>query len=636
MCGIAGSFGVEAASIQAMVEAMHHRGPDDRGVFEHAGGTLGMTRLAIVDTSNAGHQPMIWGADEVVLVFNGEIYNHRHLRQELELKGHLFKSQSDTEVVLHLYLEFGEGFVEHLRGMFAIALLDRRSGRDILLLARDHLGIKPLIYAKIGSGLIFASEIKALIASGVAEPRLNPDAVRQLLMRGAVCQPATMLAGVEMLMPGHLLRLSSDGRTIRRFWEPGSGRRADIAAASYPEQVDAVQAELDRIVREQMVADVPVGAFLSGGLDSSLLVALMAKAKADPIRTFSVGFGDDGADLDETEDALVVARHLSTHHTRVSVAPERVARLLNSFAGALDQPSVDGLNAWIVSEVAAQDVKVAISGTGGDELFAGYPWFRTMQGFQASNQERSAMSWAQRLRRLLPGSTGSLTDDRAFLRTFAAQYRHFEPEAAARLIGRVPDELAAAELADLTRSDILADDTALNRVSGLCLAGYTQNQLLRDVDATSMAHSIEVRVPFLDPDLSDIALSLPDSAKLGATHSALGDDSYVALGTKRILQDIARKHLPGELLSRPKRGFSMPIDKWLRGPMLESLQDNLRHLPSGLSHLIDSAETARVADRFLAGQLHWGRPWLLLVLCLWWQNVLKAAPSAIGEQTRAA
>lgn len=634
MCGIAGSFGVEAASIHAMVEAMRHRGPDDRGVFEHAGGALGMTRLAIVDTSNAGHQPMIWGADEVILVFNGEIYNHRHLRQELELKGHLFKSQSDTEVVLHLYLEFGEEFVERLRGMFAIALLDRRSGRDILLLARDHLGIKPLIHAKIGSGLIFASEIKALIASGVVEPRLNPDAVRQLLMRGAVCQPATILAGVEMLMPGHLLRLSSDSRTIRRFWQPGSGRRADIAAASYPQQFDAVQAELDRIVREQMVADVPVGAFLSGGLDSSLLVALMAKAKPDPIRTFSVGFGDDGADLDETEDALVVARHLSTHHTRVSVAPERIARLLSSFAGALDQPSVDGLNAWIVSEVAAQDVKVAISGTGGDELFAGYPWFRTMQNFQALDQNRPAMSRTRRLVRLL--SSGGASDDHAFLRSFAAQYRHFEPEAAARLIGRSPDELAAAELADLARSDILADDDALNRVSGLCLAGYTQNQLLRDIDATSMAHSIEVRVPFLDPDLSDIALSLPNSAKLGQTHPPPGDDSYVALGTKRILQDIARNHLPGELLSRPKRGFSMPIDKWLRGPMLESLQDNLRHLPTGLSHLIDSAETARVADRFLAGQLHWGRPWLLLVLCLWWQNVLKATPLAIGERTRAA
>lgn len=629
MCGIAGAFGWGDLPIEAMMAAMRLRGPDDSGSFRTRSAVLGMTRLAIVDTSAAGHQPMLAANDEVALVFNGEIYNHRALRAELEQAGCHFVSHSDTEVILHLYLQRGEDFVTALRGMFAIAILDRRAGpgREKLILARDHFGIKPLLYWRDGNALVFASDIPALLASGRIEPRLNPQAVRQLLVRGAVCQPQTILQDVFGLMPGHMLLANAEGIALKRFWQVGVGRNRDIAEMSYPAQTDAVRQMLHRIVGEQLVADVPVGAFLSGGVDSSLMVALMAAQKSDPIRTYSIGFAEEDGSLDETEDAALVARHIGTDHCRIEVGAEMVANELDRYIATLGQPSVDGLNSYMVSRAAARDVKVAISGTGGDELFAGYPWYRAMQQRAANGN----VAWADRLEsgllkvadltmsvepvlRLLP---------EGFMAHYARQYRHFDPAAAGRLVDIPADMIQLQDMRDLASGDALAGANAVDRTTALCLQNYTLNQLLRDIDATSMAHSLEVRVPFLDPDLADLALSLPEEARLGRQDTAMPAGSYQGEGLKKVVLDAAADLMPPGFMRRAKRGFSMPMQRWLAGTLRPELEASLHALCPPVAAVIRQSEVASVLNDFLEGRVHWGRVWILFVLDRWCRIVFK-------------
>ncbi len=569
---------------------------------------------------------MVWN-DEVALVFNGEIYNHTELRAELKKKGRQFASESDTEVVLQLYLQEGEAFVQRLRGMFAIAIYDRRPGpgNEVLLLARDVFGIKPLLVAAAGTRLVFASEIRSLLASGVVSAKLDPVAVQQILLRGAVVQPRTILHGVAMLMPATLMRVTSSGIRHERFWRPEPKRRPEAVFSTYGEQVELVEQELGRAVGEQMMADVPLGAFLSGGLDSSIVVGLMARKGAGPVRTFSVGFGADGRELDESEDALEVAAALGTDHRRVEMTDAFVAARLERFSDDLDQPSVDGLNSWLVSEAAASHVKVALSGTGGDELFAGYPWFNTMQEFSRGRGRRGLLA------RLLSGRNAMAQLD-PFISRFAAEYRHFDPAAAARMLGGTSEDMTRSDVETMQAADALDSAGALDRTSALCLGTYTLNQLLRDIDATSMAHSLEVRVPFLDVGLLDLALSLPEEARLGNPDLSAEPGSYCALGTKRILVDIARRLVPVNLGGRAKRGFSLPLDRWLLGCMREPLEESLRHPCSQMAELFLRGQPEAVLDDFLAGRIHWGRPWILLILDLWTRRVgagrIKASSSA--------
>lgn len=628
MCGIAGIFGRRSGNVPAMVRAMHHRGPDDNGVFTCDGAALGMARLAIIDLSPAGHQPMVAHDNQVVMVFNGEIYNFAELRAELEARGYVFHSRSDSEVVLRLYLADGDAAVERLRGMFAIAILDRRlgPGRERLVLARDHFGIKPLLYAWRDDTLIFASELKALLAGGLVQPEIDADGLRQFLTHGAVVQPRTMLAGVRQLLPGRRMIVEAGRYRIERFWRPHPAD-AGIARLPYAEQVRVVGTALDRVVAEQQVADVPVGAFLSGGIDSALLVALMSRHSSTPLRTFSVGFPADTPDEDETSAAGEVARHLGTIHRRVEITHADILANLAGIATALDQPSVDGANSYFVSRAAAQDLRVALSGTGGDELFAGYPWFAAMRDHAgrplAGCREmtaRLALSWRQnrRLRhRALAGG---------FLHHFSAQYRHFGIAGALPLLSaplRQAITPIGSEIDDIAANDDLRRGSVLQRTSALVINGYLCNQLLRDIDAVSMAHSLEVRVPFLDPRLAELALALPDSSKLGPGDPAAPAGSYQGSGTKRILIDIGRDLLPAGFAARPKRGFGLPLGAWLRGPLRDTMLDLLSPETVASRGLLDPDAVRQVVDGFLDGRLHWGRPWCLMILELWYKDVFQ-------------
>jgi asparagine synthase (glutamine-hydrolysing) len=650
MCGICGIWGSDdsvenRAAVRAMVSALHHRGPDDSGIFEDRSTTLAMTRLAIIDVTTAGHQPMMSPDEQIRIVYNGELYNFRTERSLLEKLGYSFRSTSDTEVVLRMYEHYGDDFLLRLRGMFALAIHDKRRGRgrERLLLARDQLGIKPLLYTTTNGRFVFASEIKALLASGLVAPEIDPIALRLLLTHGAIVQPHTILRGVEMLLPGHRLIINQGQEPqVERYWSLGLDRRADLRARTYEEQVDAVRSALEESVRLQMVSDVPLGAFLSGGVDSSLLVALMAKHTGEKrVKTFSVGFEAEGKHIDETDHAQTTADFLGTDHSRVVMRGEDVRDRIEQIAFALDQPTIDGINSYFVSMAARSRVTVAISGTGGDELFAGYPWFEQM-AYEETQRQSSPLRSAARsmltsvarqpvLDSLVPMRGGyrfgHWRDDAGFLARYYAANPMFEAPWTARLLAR--DLRTAAQAGrsphyDLSAIDELPEGTVIERVTGLCVRGYTANQLLRDIDAVSMAHSLEVRVPFLDPVIADLALSLPDGAKLGEhpRSSANGPRSYREAGTKRILLDVAKDFLPPGFDTRPKTGFSMPFNSWLNGPLREVLLDTLSEQTVRQRGLLDAEAVAGVRDQFLSGVCQWPQPWLLMMVELWAREVL--------------
>lgn len=638
MCGIAGCYRApNAEAVRKMVAAMHHRGPDDAGLFVDNVCTLGHARLAIIDTSNGGHQPMSSTAGVIQIVFNGEIYNYKTERDLLIAKGHKFQTSSDTEVVLRLYEEYGESFLTRLRGIFALAIYDRRKGpgKEQLLLARDQFGIKPLLYSQSNGGFVFASELKALLASGLVPRRVDTKSLQQLLSLGSVYQPATLVEGVFALPAAHMMRVDSTGIRIDRYWSYDLDRVKGLRQLTYPEQVERFATALKESVTLQMVADVPVGAFLSGGVDSSLIVALMARETGGHVKTFSVGFEEGANAADESHEAEAVARLLGTDHNRVLVTANDMASHLDHFIRGLDQPSVDGLNSYFVSLAAANSVKVSLSGTGGDELFLGYPWFAAVQQEMERMPEIESSSFvSQALRRMpvlgrhLRARAAGGDFDTAFRSAFGRQYHCFGPEAAYNIVAsdrrKTVHVVSLAD--DLAMGDELIQGAILDRASVLCLNGYTRNQLLRDIDACSMAHSLEIRVPFLDIEIADFALSLPVESKLKIGPKTLDPSaSYLESGVKRIVCDVARKYLPPDFFEqRAKKGFALPYADWLNGPLADTLADTLSERSVTEAGLFDPRSVKRVLEDFHAGQRPWSHPWLLMVTELWRRNVLLA------------
>lgn len=636
MCGIAGIFGERApAAVQAMLAALRHRGPDDEGFYCDDAVTLGHRRLAIIDTSSAGHQPMSAAGRAIQIVYNGELYNFRDERRALQDRGRTFRTQSDTEVVLALYEEYGEEFLYRLRGIFALAIYDRRggSGREKLLLARDHFGIKPLVYAEAGGVLVFASELKAMLASGRVARDIDSEALRQLLSLGSVAQPRTLLRGVRHLPSAHYLVADRSGVTLRRYWSYATDRVQGLRARPYAEQVEEFAEVIRQSVIGQTIGDVPVGAFLSGGVDSSLIAALMAREAGGQVNTFSVGF-EDGADaVDESHEAAEVAAILGTRHSRVLVGSTEIETHLDRFVRGLDQPSVDGLNSYFVSYAAAQAATVALSGTGGDEVFLGYPWFAQI-GREFGTAPLGGRVKRGRLRRLFGRrrfNPGENAGGAGLRDAFGRLYHCFGPDLGHRLLAADRrDGVAARSFAeDLQPADELPTAGALERAGVLCLNSYTRNQLLRDIDACAMAHSLEVRVPFLDPVVVDFALSLPPAAKMAdPVRAAAPGASYQESGVKRIVCDVARRYLPAEFFTRrAKKGFILPCGDWLNGVLAPVLGDSLSPASVKRAGLFDADAVASILGAFRTGDGHWSRPWLLLMASLWHAEVL-APPAA--------
>lgn len=634
MCGIAGIFGnSDPGGVQGMLAALSHRGPDDEGLYYDDTVALGHRRLAIIDTSPAGHQPMGAAGGAVQIAYNGEMYNFRQQRSELEAKGRRFHTQSDTEVLLALYLEYGEDFLPRVRGIFSLAIYDKRGGpgREKLLLARDHFGIKPLVYARSGSTLAFASELKAMVASGLVSTEIDSESLRQLLSLGSVAQPRTLLRDVSALPSAHYLVAVGDSINVRRYWSYETDRVAGLRELPYEAQVARLGEVMTESVIGQTIADVPVGAFLSGGVDSSLIVALMAREANGQVDTFSVGFETDADAVDESYEAGEVAALLGTRHSRVLVGNSEISTHLHRFVTGLDQPSVDGLNSYFVSYAAAQAVTVSLSGTGGDEIFLGYPWFAQI-GREFGTARLSGRAKRRWMRSLFGGrgpAFGESSNGARLREAFGRLYHCFGPDSAQALLAA--ERRAAAPFRsfaeDLEAADELHDGGALDRAGVLCLNSYTRNQLLRDIDACAMAHSLEVRVPFLDPAVVDFALSLPPEAKIADPTAAIAPGaSYQDSGVKRIVCDVARRYLPQEFFTRrAKKGFILPCGDWLRGPLASIVGDILSPANIRSAGLFDSEAVTRVYSEFCTGNSHWSRPWLLMIASLWHAEIVLGA-----------
>ncbi len=641
MCGIVGVLRFDgattpAAVIEQMTASLTHRGPDARGVQVVADGPvhvgLGHARLKIVDLSEAAGQPMASDDGRVWVVFNGEIYNFRELRAALEARGQRFRTSSDTEVLLRLYEAEGERCLERLDGMFAFAVWDGRQRR--LLLARDRLGKKPLFYCASPGRLAFASEIKALLRHPDVVPQVNTGALPSLFLYGYVPTPQTCYEGILKLPPGHLLRAGADGQIrVEEYWDiplaPGSrrGRITDAEAAA------RVRELVTAAVRRRLIADVPLGAFLSGGIDSTVVVGIMSRLMREPVRTFSIGFAGDPR-FDETSYARIAARRFQTTHTEFVAEPSSV-ELVERLVWHHDGPFADSsaIPTYLLSRLTRQHVTVALNGDGGDELFAGYLRFyaavvaervphgvrealgRAFAGLPDWGGHRSLLA---RLRKF--AGSASLPFAERFSRWISVFYEDL-PRLLPGLAGsrgpgasngaQAPGPLAALE-PYLARC---RGESPLTQLLYLNLKTYLLDDLLVKMDRCSMAHALEARSPFLDRELIEYVFSLPDAMKLRRGR------------TKVILRQAFADLVPGPILRRGKMGFGVPLRTWFTSELSDYFRDVLLAPEARLRAYVDHGYVRQLCDEYLSGRAdHSHRLWTLLTFEVWLRNGLRAAP----------
>jgi asparagine synthase (glutamine-hydrolysing) len=619
MCGICGIISLNQQPLSASIlqkmepmnDALAHRGPDDSGIWHNETVALGHRRLSIIDLSAAGHQPMLSPDKQTVISFNGEIYNYQLLKNQT--LSYNYQGNSDTETLLAAYQKDGNKMLEQLNGMFAFAIWDAVAQR--LLIARDHLGIKPLYYFKNADYLIFASEIRALLASGLVPKKLNKNALSQYLQNQTVYAPQTLVEGVSMLQAGHFMDIKNGVVSIEAYWN--FDEKKGPLSISRPEAEKAVRQTLRETIHRQMMSDVPFGAFLSGGIDSSVVVGLMREVTAGDIDTFTVSF--DEKKFDETPYARAISDRFGTKHHEIRLSPDDFLADLPDALNALDHPSGDAVNTYVVAKATkAQGIKMALSGLGGDELFGGYPIFKQSERLQKLAflnhlPQGVRHSVGQLLKKMDPSvqsqkiaavlSLDDLNPMAAypiFREIFTEEQRHkLLRNSNARTAGKF------VKLGFMPTNSLINNDLQLyNQVSIAEMSGYMQNVLLRDSDQMSMAHALELRVPLLDIELVKLVLQLPDAFKKGA-------------GSKPLLLAAVSDLLPSSLFDRPKMGFVLPFDGWMR----HELRD---FCAAHLNNLADRPEFqgAAIRDLWKAFLSHkkgvsWSRLWTLVALAHW-------------------
>jgi asparagine synthase (glutamine-hydrolysing) len=630
MCGIAGVVRLDPEAridpevLRSMSGAIRHRGPDDAGHWIGAGVGLAHRRLSIIDLSPAGHQPMPNEDETVWLVFNGEIYNFEELRERLERKGHAFRSRTDSEVIIHLYEEEGEHCVEQLDGMFAFALWDARARR--LLLARDRLGKKPLKYAELPDGLAFASELKALLAANLVERAVDPVQIDAYLTFGHVPGSGTGFARIRKLPPAHRL-LWEKGRTrIERWWDLDYTRKISLPVEEWRERVrEAVRSA----VRRRLVSDVPLGAFLSGGIDSSIVVACMAEASSRAVETFSIGFEHEA--YNELPFARRLAERYATSHHEFFVRADDVA-LLPKLARLYEEPYADSsaLPSWFLARETRAHVTVALNGDGGDEGFVGYGryaqfplWRRRvaplrlpgLRGLVAASSRLPGLApdWKRKLEAaagMAAARTGEAYAWAIRMLSEGEKRRLYRPDA------RSPSDPVAPFAAWLDDPRAGAD-----LVDQLCFADvmtYLPDDLLVKMDLATMAHGLEARSPLLDHHLLELAASIPASVRAPGGR------------LKGLLKEAFHEALPPGHLDRPKAGFSVPVQEWFRGPWVAFAREHLLAEGARIHRYFLRSRLERLIDDHVKGRVRHGyQLWTLLMLELWHREVVEAPPEAV-------
>ena len=608
MCGIAGFAGWQlreeeaARTVRVMCDAIVHRGPDDAGYFVAPEVALGMRRLSIIDVAG-GQQPIANEDGSIQVVFNGEIYNHHELRRDLIASGHRFRTRSDTETIVHLYEEMGEDFVVRLRGMFAIALWDARARR--LVLARDRVGIKPLSYWVTPDGIAFCSELRSLLALSRFPRRLDESGLAAFLSLGYVPDPLSAFAGVAKLSPGHILAWSAErGASVRRYWTPVVPETPVADEALAAERLGELLAEA---VTSHLEAEVPLGAFLSGGLDSSTVVALMARGAPIQPRTFAIGF--DESAFNEAPHARRVAEAIGTRHTDLVLRPD-ADRWVEGIVGIFDEPFADSsaLPTYVVSWLARRHVTVSLSGDGGDELFGVYT------RYVEALRRPTVPAWGRPLLRAVGHALPHIAPGRGRLLDLARPRAAGYASTVALALAPADGGMAAPHLVpregqfgDILGSAFAAAGTRdfASQMMLVDVATYLPGDILTKVDRASMAVSLEARVPLLDQALVEFALALPADLKIRGRAG------------KQVFRRTIRGLVPSEVLEHPKLGFSMPLGQWFRGPLRHRI-DQLATANGGLYDLLDRASVRRLTrEHLMRRRDHSTALWRALVLQLW-------------------
>ena len=622
MCGIAGVVygagvprGVSAvAAAAAMASTLSHRGPDDSGAWGSDDGTVGLAhrRLSIIDLSPLGHNPMAGNDGRLWITFNGEIYNFLELRRELEAAGHRFRSHTDTEVILAAYSRWGLDCINRLVGMFAFAIWDEPRRR--LWVVRDRLGKKPLYYAESRGTLRFASELKAIVADPAVPREIDPDAMRLYLRYGYVPSPHTIYAGVRKLPPAHFLLCENATVSVGRYWDPVP-YALDPTSMTDADAEAELTARLTTAVRQRMIADVPLGAFLSGGIDSSLIVALMQEQSAVPVKTFTIRFDDP--EFNEADHAAAVARHLRTDHYEETCGERQMLGVVDRLADMFDEPFADSsaVPTYLVSKIARGAVTVALSGDGGDELFLGYPRYRLQ------THAAAALTLPRGVRRAVALGADRLPTRR--LRRIANVLRSDETDPYAHFISWWPMEDIAAMTGQRAPdgpayAETLARSGGLHRQDRgalIDLVSYLPEDILTKVDRASMAVSLEVRAPFLDHRVVEFALGLPSSLKRRRP-------------TKWLLRRLLETRVPRALTDRPKGGFGVPLDGWFRGPLREQMDSYVGG--ADLESLgLDPRPVRRLWAAFQSGRAHRSDLlWQMFMLAAWSRRFRPAVMTA--------
>jgi asparagine synthase (glutamine-hydrolysing) len=619
MCGINGILGTSGldnpkAVVQRMNDRLAHRGPDAQGVAELDDLVLGHRRLSIIDLDEAANQPFTSYDGALTLVYNGEIYNYRELREQLG--SYPFNTHSDTEVVLAAYRKWGVDCLHHFNGMFAFALWDNESKQ--LLLARDRMGIKPLYYTWQGHRLIFSSEVRSLLASELIPRKLDRHALVDYLRYQTVHAPRTLVENLEVLQPGHRI-IVADGETRHERWWNMADQVQPVFAPRN-ELLKETRRLLTSSVELRMRADVPFGAFLSGGIDSSAVVGLMAEVSEQPVSTFSVTFNE--REFSEAPYAELIAKRFKTDHHEIRLQPEQFKALIPDALAAMDHPSGDGPNTYVVSKVTKESgITMALSGLGGDELFAGYDIFKRSAELL---DKRWVMSFPKFIRRfggeLYKNIRPSIASDKIveILNEDYLELEYFYPYNRQVLNERLVARLTSSRVKSpnavhqmlLEELDFKAPGFQLPFLSKVSLAeinSYLQNVLLRDTDQMSMAHTLEVRVPFLDHRLVQFALGVSDPERYPHT-------------PKKLLTDSLGDLLPGEIIDRPKMGFTLPWAEWMKNDLATFCEDRLNRL--GQREWIDASGVSTLWTRFTHNdpKVTWSRIWHLVVLEDWLQT----------------
>ncbi len=649
MCGICGVIGIQRPELaeeitRRMMGALQHRGPDEDGILVAPCASLGMRRLSIIDLPG-GHQPVYNESGTVAVVYNGEIYNFPQLRKTLEACGHTFRTHSDTEVVVHAYEEWGENCLREFRGMFGFAIWDaresgiREGARNArIFLARDRLGIKPLYYSVADGAFLFSSEVRSLLASGRIERQLAPESLEAFLTFGSVAEPSTLVKGVFSVPPGHCLSFTADAPPAnpspKPYWTYSDAvlQQDSSGPRNFKDAAKQLRSLLEETVRDHMIADVPLGIFLSSGLDSTSLVALGSRIQSD-LHTFTVVFPEQR--FSESKISRETAKQFNTQHQEILLAPATLVAQLDEAVNSLDQPTMDGLNTYFVSRAAREaGLKVALSGLGSDEIFGGYSTF-------VSTPRAAFVAGIGRwipapFRRLTAGAAVRIASGDGVRKAAAAwrsprDFPHayyftrllFTPSRVRRLLSPYfhSDEYSAereypwrARMRETARQAALLD--SFTSVSCFELQAYMTNTLLRDTDCASMANSLEVRVPFLDHRLVEFVGRLPKNAK------------YNRETPKSLLIEALSDVLPESVVGQSKRTFTLPWEVWLRGPLGVRLSQELAGLTPPLRQYMNPRAVRGAWQNFVIGQTNWSRPWSLFVLNEWVRrHVTEAAAS---------